>query len=269
MKAPAIFQSANQNILRYADFSSDVVPLNSSYPVEILAALRPDMRLRFGTDTVTLTANLAAVSPSLGPALGDVLVIPACNLQGSVLTLTNDQGLNEAIPIPAPLDNGIPRTIVVDLESLEPNPAIRTASVWNLVIVGNFTDVIMGGAWAIYGPKTYLIDRDFQWGYTVRLTGGVIETKNEYLTLFQQSTLTLEREIELSTLATTADADDLQAWFEGSLGRGLRGLLWFNPDIEDAHLGIWQPTFERTLVFTDVEQIRVVFTEVSKGLPLL
>ncbi len=257
----AIFQGADQNIFDGATITSSPAP-STTYSLTTFSYLRPDWRVKFGSGTVTITWALGSAK------LGDILVIPISNLVTGHVTLTNTAGLSQAIAVPATLRNGLPKTIVVDLSAL----ANRTASSWSLVISGNPVNVTLGGAVALYGPKTALGDRDFKWGYTVRTTGIVGEKVNDHSARFIVNTRAMEREIVLETLATEADADALQAWFEGNNGRGLPGLLWLRPELEDAYLGIWQPTFERVVGSGGVPNtnlIKLTFTELSKGIPLL
>jgi len=268
----AIFQSYDQNILRDAVISCDVSP-RATFDLVTLGFLRPDFRVVFDHDTLTLTFTLP------GSRQGDILAIPMSNLVGSAGSpssprLTNAAGLDVLVPVPtATYGQSLPATLVVDLTDLESNDTIRTSNVWHLVIA-NSTDVSFGGAIAIYGPKTRLLDRDFQWEYHTRKKGGQIEVQNSHLTRFQQNFGTMEREIELTTLATVQDADAIEAWFDRNNGRGLPGLLWLRPEVQDAYLGIWQETFERINVLDvregqELQQIRVVFTELSKGVAFL
>lgn len=261
----AIFQGYDQNILQGAVITSSPAP-SATYSLLTLGFLRPDMRVRFGSGTVTVTFTVGSSKR------GDILVIPMSNLVSgvspTVVSLTNGAGLNVPIATSGSLRNGLPKTIVVDLSLLDTNVSNRTSTVWNLVIVGNPSNVTLGGAIAIYGPKTALADRDFQWGYTPRKRGALSETVNEYLTRYQLNMQSMERSIDLQTLATDTDADALEAWFDANNGRGLPGLLWLTPEVEDAFLGCWQETFER-IVDKFTNTIKVSFTELSKGIPLL
>ncbi len=261
----AIFQGNDQNILSGATITADAIP-SLTYDLATLGFLRPDWRVKFSTGTVTITFTLSA------PALGDILCLPMSNLVDGHVTLTNGAALSVSIPVPGTLRNGLPKTIVVDLSLLDTNATHRTSNVWHLVISGNPVNVTLGGAVAIYGPKTALGDRDFQWGYTIRKRGAYSETYNEYRTRFGLNMQTMERSIDLSTLATDADADALEDWVDGCNGRGAPGLLWLTPEVEDAFFGVWQDTFERvrgSAQVTDTELIKLRFDELSKGLPLL
>lgn len=268
MKAAAIFQSYTQNIFAEAAVSASASP-RASYDVNTLLALRPDQRVVWDQASLTLTWDgLGGGSPSTA-RLGDILAIPMSNLVNtgspSTLRILNDQRLDQTLATPELLASGHPRTLVVDLSIQDADPNDRTAGEWQLVI-DNPTNITLGGAVALYGPKTYLIDRDFQWEYTTRITAGMFEASNQYLTRYRQTTGTIERSVDLSTLATTSDADALEAWFLANRGRP--GLLWFDPDIMDAYLGVWDG-FARTVVFTGAERIQLTFVELSKGLVLL
>lgn len=265
MKAPAIFQSAAQNILRYASFSADVSP-SGTYAVDVLNSQRPDFRIKFPNTSVTLTAVVGGGSPPVD-ALGDILVVPASNLVDGVLSLTNDAGLNVSIPVPSPWSSGHPRTIVADLTALEPDPDVRTSGTWHLVIAGNDANVQIGGYWAIYGPKTYLVDRDVQWGYVRRPQAGFLEARNNHGIAFRQNLQTIWMGLDVSLLATDADADRIEDWFMGSNGRGQAGLLWFDPNVVDGYFGVLPDVLERRVLFPDVNQLSFAFDELAKGKP--
>jgi hypothetical protein len=268
MKAPAIFQSADQNILAGALITSSDVPA-TGYDLETLGYLRPDMRVAFNDGTVTITWECLTngESPTL-PARGDIFVLPMHNLDDGVATLTNDQGLSQAITVPDPLGNGLPRTIVIDLTVATPNAATRTSAFWQLVVVGNSVPLVLGGAVAIYSPKQALADRDFQFGHAFKKKGFYLDAGNDFGTLFRQDLRTMKRWVELQTVATADDADALETWFEENHGAALPGLLWFDPNIQDAFLGYLGDTFARTYLFDDAESIALTFEELSKGVPL-
>lgn len=267
----AIFQGFDQNILQDAVITATVVP-QTTYDVTDLGFLRPDWRIRWSAGTLTITWTLAS------PALGDLFVLPMSNLDtagspSATITLTNASGLSVAITMPAIRRNGLPKTLVVDLTAAEANPTTRTSDVWHLVIVGNPSDVTLGAAAAIYSPLTQLGDRDFKWGYTIRKRGAQAEIQNAHLTRYQQDLLASERMLDLETLATDADADALEDWFEGGNGRARPGVLWLqHGNVDDAYLGILQDEFTRTVgtgECVDTNVIHLTFTELSKGIPLL
>lgn len=264
----AIFQGYDQNILRGAVISADQA-VRASYDVAVLGHLNPAARVCWDVNSVTITWTLDA------PARGDILVIPISNLRTGLgspsasVIWSNDAGVSQALVMPVPGRNGLPATLVVDLSVDTPDPDDRTSDEWQLTIVGNPSNITIGGAVALYSPKTALVDRDFRWGYARRKQVGSIDTENEFLTQYLQATETVRRSIVLTTLATTRDADELESWFDGCARKP--GLLWLDPDVADAYLGVWQPTFARTQAqgTTEAEQITVEFTELSKGIPLL
>lgn len=271
MKAAAIFQSATQNILAGAYITASVQPA-SGYSLPTLGYLRPDMRVAFpgGSVTVTFEVLTDGASPTT-PRQGDIFVLPMHNLDGgspNLARLTNDQGLSQDITVPGNLGNGLPKTIVIDLTEDTPNAATRTSAFWSLQIVGNSVPVVLGGAVAIYGPKTYLVDRDFQWGYTPKKRGMFLDAENEHGTKFRQNLETMKRWVELQTIATVDDADALETWFEANNGAAEPGLLWFDPNIQDAFLGYLGEEFGRTNLYTDAEAIGITFEELSKGRPI-
>lgn len=266
MKAAAILQSFTENILQGARIESSVAP-STGYSLETLGYLRPDMRVAFGSLTVTIDFELIGGGSPATAAQGDILVIPFHNFDGTV-SLTNDAGMNQAQTIPQPLGNGLPRTLVTDLSILTASSVTRTSDNWHLVIANSVENVVLGGAIAIYSPKTFLLDRDFQFGYALWKQGSAIDAQNEYQTLFRQNLGTMVRGVDLSTIATDDDADILEGQFDECNGHAKPGLLWFDPDIQDAFLGHFQPRFARRYLYADANQIDLSFTELSKGRPL-
>lgn len=266
MKAPAIFQSWTQNILRDASITATQAP-RTSFDLAVLGYLRPDWRVCWDTGTVTI--RFAHPGSPGEQRQGDILYIGAHNFEvGSPASavLTNDQGLVQPISVPEPLGNGLCRPIVIDLSILTPDAADRTPSYWELE-VDQVSDLTLGGAFAIYGPKTYLVDRDFRFGYAMRKQGQSTEHRNSAGASFEVDEGTILRWADLQTLATKQDADALELFYEQCNGRK-PGLLWFDSDIADAFLGKWVGEFKRTFVFDDAEQIDLTFEELSRGVPI-
>jgi hypothetical protein len=264
MKAPAIFQSYTQNILRDAVITATASP-RASFDLNALGYLRPDWRVCWDTGTVTIRFTHGGGSPA-EQRQGDILYIGAHNFDAgspAAAVLTNDVGLVQPIAVPAPLGNGLCRPIVIDLTIATPDPIDRTPSYWELQ-VNNIANLTLGGAIAIYGPKQYLIDRDFRFGYSQRQQGLSIEHRNAYGSSFEVDLETMLRSVDVQTLATKTDADALQLFYEQCNGRR-PGLLWFDPDIADAFLGKWVGEFRRTFVFDDAESIDLTFEELSRG----
>ena len=266
MKAPAIYQSYTQNILLDAQITATTAPA-TSYELDVLGFLRPDWLVRWDTGNVTIRFAHAG-SPS-EQRQGDILYIGVHNFDGGSpgsAVLTNDVGLTQVLTVPTPLGNGLCRPIVVDLSVDTPNAVTRTPSYWELEI-HNASDLILGGAIAIYGPKQYLIDRDFMFGYTMRQQGLSIQHPNAYGSVYEVDLGTMIRSVDLQTIATDTDADALQAFYEQC--NGVRpGLLWFDPNVADAFLGKWVGEFNRTFEFDEAERINLTFEELSRGMPL-
>jgi hypothetical protein len=258
MQAP-IIAGYDQNILQGATITASVAPM-SNYSLTTLGQSRPDFRVKWNVTTVTITFTIAS-------SLGDILVIPMCNVSTGAMTLSNTTGggaVSTVVPIPAATRSGIPRTICLDIKSLYPTASDRTSTAWRLVIASNAANVQFGGAVAIYSPKVQL-QRGFGWGIKYRGTGGSFETDNPYLVISQQSTGTLRREIDFSSPASDSDADALEGMFDGCFGRSKPGFIWPDPDVEDGLFGIWQSTFERSRDFIDYQMIHGTFTELTKG----
>ena len=231
------------------------------------------MRVVWDVPTVTIEFELIGGGSPAVAARGDILAIPFSNLGGGgspsgSIRLTNDAGLNQDLVAPDPLANGLPRTLVVDLTVDTPNASTRTSANWQLVIHDNVQNVVLGGAIAIYSPKTYLVDRDFQFGYGLWKQGSALDAVNDYQTLFRQNLGTMIRGVDLSTIATDDDADRIEDRFDGCNGHAQPGLLWFDPDIQDAFLGHWQSQFRRRYLYADANAIDLTFTELSKGRPV-
>lgn len=259
----SIFQSYYQNILLDATITSTPSP-SASYSLDTFAELNPQTRIRWGSGTVTIRWVLAG-----GAQRADIIAIPVHNIANGVASLTNTNGLNVALPSPSPLANGMPKTLVVDLTLLEPNPTTRTDDEISLIITANPANLRLGGAVAIYSPITRLVTRGFRWGNKFNKTGRMLEQENEYGSKYIQNLGTMGRDMEVTALATGADADLLEAWYDGNNGRGLPGLFWYDPSVQDAYFGHIQKQFSRENQYREVQSIKIQFEELIKGLPPL
>lgn len=259
--ANAIFQAADENILRSAVWSGTTPA--TSYSLTTLASLNPAARILFPSSMVTLTATVTS-------ARGDVLVIPVTNADS--LQVTNGAGLNETITIPTMTRMRIPLTIVADLSALEPNATTRTSTTWTFAMVCNTAALQLGGAIAIYNPRTELAVGDFRWGGTeTRIVYG-IDRENEYGVRYRQLRDTMRRSVSLTKLATQSDLDDLRDWFDASSGKYGTALLWPDPAVNDAYLGSLQEKLEVTRLaptsLGTLYSVAIQFDELSKGKPV-
>lgn len=261
-KTIPIYASFEDNILIGSTVTADASPL-STYSLDTLLSMNPAARVRFGTDTVTITFTLGAA------ALGEVLIIPMHNLtpgSGSVLTLTNGAGLSVAVTIPAlEAASGFPPTLAVDF-SAEVN---TTDDVWNLVIASNAANVILGGAVAIYPKKTFenlTIKDSVSWHFEAHDTWNMTETPNEYATPYVQDYGTLSKVIRFTAFVLKTMTATYKAWFLENHGRVRVGLFWPDPaDASGAYLGRWQKTFDVMPYTPKSNSIDTVFDEWPKG----
>lgn len=265
MSTRSIFQSEAQNILTDATITADVPPLTTGYDIDLLSALRPDWNVKWGAATVTITWTLAA------PARGDVFVLPKSNLTTGHATLTNDAGLSQALTIPALQANGLSKTLAVDLTIGTPNPTTRTSNVWHLVISTNPVNVTLGAAVAVYNPRTLFAATGFMMGVTYGKKAATLSSENWQLARYKISGRSIERSLTLEALVSDADAVLLESFWDGCSGDAYPGTIWLNPDTDpDAYLGYWPENgFSRTRKEPDVNEVKMVFTELSKGIPLL
>jgi len=265
-KIPAVYQGAASNLFAAITPTATVAPM-ATYSLATFPYLRPDWRVKWAVKTVTLTWS--GVSAAIN---GEIFVLTVSNLDAgaSVATITNADGLSQAITIPAvPLD-GIPLTVIVDLSGF--TNAQKTSTTWNLVISGNSVNVTLGAAIALYGPKTTFLNNmsgsNFAWDYHEKEHHGQEEKKNVYLSRFILDALTRERSIEFLMRANDAGKAALTAWHRSSHGGALGSLFWPDPNVSDGLFG--------TLGDLDVQNvcqgyrpINMTFTELSKGIPLL
>lgn len=266
MSTRSIFQSEAQNILTDATITSDVAPLTTGgYSLDLLNALRPDWNIKWNVSTVTITWTLSS------PARGDVFVLPKSNLTTGHATLTNGAGLSQALTIPSLQANGLSKTTAIDLTLGTPNPTTRTSNVWHLVIASNPVSVTLGAAVAVYNPRTLFIAGGFLMGVTYTKKTGTLNVANWNLGRFKLSSGATERGLVLSALSSDADAVQIEDFFDGCAGDAYPGTVWLNPDTDpDAYLGYWsEGGFSRTRKEPNVNDIKLTFTELSKGIKLL
>lgn len=267
MKAAAIFQSYEQNILQGATIRSSIAPI-TGYDRDSLGFLRPDFHVAWSSGSVIVTWELLQGGSPATPARGDILVIPASNGETGHMTWTNDDGLSVALASPG-LYGRWPKSLVKDLSVAQPNATTRTSAAWHLVVSANSVDFVLGGGVALYSPKTYLVDRDFQWSYSEWEEGDSLDAENNFGTRFSQNLDTLRRGVDLSTIATDDDLDRIRDWFRGNGGRARPGFLWFNPDVNDGYLGRFAASrLSVVKLFDDANQVTFSFEELSKGRPL-
>lgn len=266
MSTRSIFQSEGQNILTDAVITASTDPLTTGgYTLDILNALRPDWNIKWGVTTVTITWTLDS------PARGDVFVLPKSNLTTGSATLTNGSGLSQALTIPSLQANGLSKTTAIDLTLDTPNPVTRTSDVWHLVIVSNPVNVVLGAAIAVYNPRSLFIAGGFLMGVTYTKKAGTLNVTNWQLGRFKLSSRALERGLVLSVLSSDADALQIEDFWDGCAGDAYPGTIWLNPDTDpDAYFGYWpEAGFSKTRKEPNVNEIKLVFTELSKGIPLL
>jgi hypothetical protein len=192
------------------------------------------------------------------------------NLAGSVLTVTNGAGLSQAITLATLPPDSYPRTTIVDLTVGTPVDATRTSTTWNLVIVGNAANVILGGAVWIGTTK-----RTFSQNYVLEPIRNLAyqgdEIINSYGVAYETDYQTLLRSIACNFHGASAqDRSDLEDWYRTSHGRARNSLFWPNPDVNDALLGRWPQNFSEVLQVrgSAVNRVTVPFQEASKGKPV-
>lgn len=260
----ALYTRYSDNILTGAAVSAGASPMTGYTLTDLLRAQYPDLRVRFSTNTVTITFTVAS-------ATGAILLIPWHNLtpgSSSVLTLTNSAGLSQAITIPALMANGLPHPVAYNFSAL----ANRTSTVWNLVISGNATNVQLGAGIAVYSTV-----RDFS-----SFAGGNInasfverelhfqdEVSNEYGTNYVQDYGTHKRIVEFGAIGTFANVQDIVDWFRANHGRSYPSLLWPDPNNTTGTgspiYGVWSKDFSVTRITPTRSSFRTTFEELSRG----
>lgn len=262
---PSLLERYEDNILVDATLVASPAPM-TSYDEATLLTHRPSARVRWGVGgspgpDVNLRFDLPA------SARADILVIPVWNADGTV-TLQSDAGMNVTIPLVAIPTNGLPKTLVVDLRLLDTNASNRTSDGFDLDITGQTVELTIGGAVLLYTAREFP-ERDFRWGFTQRSKGNVIEHSNDHGTDLVYALRTINRSIELSTLASEADRTAIEDWFEANFGRGLPGFLWLDPDGRNrASFGRAELVLEQSDTFEEAIEISLTIDELGKGKPL-
>jgi hypothetical protein len=263
MSAP-ILQRYHDNLLIGATITSTPAPL-TSYSDATMLDHRPSERVRWNAVTVDIRLALATSGRA------DVLVIPVSNIDAgsSHLVLESDTGMSVAIPVPAMMPSGIPRTLAVDLTLLEPNATKRTSNGFNLVVSYNSDDLVMGGALMLYGPKREITTMDWSRGVTRRRQGLVAETPNDYGSDYVQNFEARTRAIDLATVASDAELAEIEAWVDANFGRGLPALIWPQPATGEAIFGRIREPFSVTQQFADYNDVKLTVDELGKGKPVV
>lgn len=262
----SLFQAYDDNILVGSTLSSNPSVMDS-YDLQTLLEHRPSRRVRWDVpspNTVNIRADLST------PKQADLLVIPIWNADAgsSVVTLTNDDGLNVVIPVPAMPSHGIARTLAVDLRALQPNALIRTSNGFNVIVTGNSVALVMGGFLALYGPVRTFSERDFQWGIRRDPLGYAAVHQNNRGAELVQPWRTLGNTYELTAVVTDAERAALIEWAESNFIGGLPCFIWVDPDGRNVPIvGLLKsmPTEDQ---FTDAIGITFTVSELSKGKPV-
>ncbi len=255
----AAFSRPDDNILSGATVGGTAP--STTYDLETLLRNDPARRVRFDSGTVTIDFALASA------LRGDFLFIPVSNLDAgaSVLTLTNDDGLSEAITVPARPPHRIPAGIVADLRGV--SEADRTSDGWHLVISGNSVDVVLGGCVWIGQLRT--LERNFSWGNAPQSRFNQAATQNDYGVDYVVNHRTVNETYPVTfDAATDADGAALLAWAQATWGGALASVFWPDPAVADALLVRVPPQFEQTLQFLDWRSVAFTFPVLSKGKPV-
>lgn len=272
MSSP-IFARYSDNILLTAAVSVSGFAVLSTYDADTLLSMDSAKRVLFDGDT----GSIAFALGSPGQA-GALLCIPVHNFtpgSPSPLTLTNDNGFSESIPIPEHMVDGTCQPILVDLEALDTGPALVGAT-WTLVVSGNGADLVLGGAVGIYAPK-----RDFSAlsaNSEGSFTGSMAELyqprtkteRNEYGSKYVQEYGTVGRALEWNLIGPNAGIVLARDWFLVNRGEGRPSPLWPYPDEPTLGLygpiyGTWQPQLRIEVITNTTSQLTAVFEEWPKG----
>lgn len=253
--ANAIILAHSDNIL--ASGTVGGATPQSGYTANDIISYHPERRVLYSSGTVTITVTISS-------ATGAVAVLPVSNLDASVCTLTNGAGLSVAFPIPTLPANRIPLTAILDFSA----QANRTSTTWNLVIVGNSANVVLGGGFAIYSAKTS-IDRNYQFGWRDREQHYFIDHANEFGVRLRYDLRTQTRGADYRIPATEAGTTSLRTWYRANHSNP--GTFWPDPSVNDAYgLCTWD-SFEaerKPQGASDLTRVNVSIAELCKGLPV-
>ena len=254
---------ATEDRFEGAVITADATPL-ASYSLDTFGFRNPAERIRFAEQALVLTATLAA------DARGDVLVIPCCNIDAgdadtTGLRLTNSSGLDVPVPVPALRQNGIPRTIALDLTDLA-DEATLTADVWNLEITGNSVPLTFGGFLGLFAKRTI---EAMQWGIAPRVTQHALQTVNEYGGRYRVNFRTQTRALAYTLSVEPDELTAVEDWHDANAGLAKPGLLWVVSDELEPMIG----TLEETQAAPQAQgmllyDVAGVFTALSKGKPV-
>lgn len=259
----SIIQRYTDYLLADAAWSASPPPL-TSYSASDFALLDPAARIRFGTNTATVTAT----TPT--PVTAAIFALPMSNItapSSSVLSITNGAGLNAPVTIGAKSPGGWFTTAWVDLSTA--SSAQLTSNQWNFVVSGNSENIIFGAALWLSGPKrelTHPLEKRAR-EYT---TYGRVTLQNEYLNEFVYDLNVRRRAIEgILRTTTVAERAEVLNWMDASHGGARVSLFIRDTTVNDAMLGFANPdAVEETRVTRDASEIRIVMDERSKGQPL-
>lgn len=245
-----IFSPYSSNRVWDATVSASVAPL-TSYDLDALKSTNPAERVRWGATSVTVTFTLPTAKAAT------VFALPASNLQGAVLTLTNGAGLSEAVAIPTMPGNQIPLTAVLVF-------AESTSATWNLVISGNASNVTLGGG--IWIGASEELDRNFRYGWREVEKQPGPEVMNDFGVEYVPYLGGQLREFACTFIPRDAELPQITRWFKD--GRRRPMLWWPNPSVNDAYVGRWISDYVAERAHPKQNPVQAQFRELSKGKPV-
>lgn len=261
MSRNALFSPYDSYILGGATWSG-TTPI-SSYALSTFGYLRPDWRVKWNVKTLTVTATIGSGKQA------DVVAIPMSNLDTgtspTILRLTNNQGLDVVVEIPAVPEDGIPLTAVYDFR-LAPN-AGTPATVWNFIIANNSVDVTLGAL--LWLGRLTELNPNFRpspiWSEQQHNTS--VPNASGAVNVVEHGTRT--RWVDLAVPSRDAQRDQLIAWARAGRGSARPSLFWPDPAVNDALIGSWPDEYANTWVIANFSPMDFRFTEKPKGPALI
>ncbi len=273
MSSP-VYARSSDNVLAGAVITSSTFAPVTGYDLTTLALMRPELRVVFDGETGSVTWTIG--SPG---SVGHILCIPMHNFTpgGSpgVLTVTNDNGLNVDIPIPEQQADGYPPTLVADLTTLAADAELVFGEL-TLNVSGNASNLVLGGAVALYGPKRTFADLSansegsFVGTLKESYESREDEATNEYGSRYVQEYDWTDRQLEWNVTGPNSGVVLARDWYLANRGHARPSLLWPYPDeltlgILSPMFGTWQKRFTLEPLTNTDAQFSAVMDEWPKG----
>jgi len=190
--------------------------------------------------------------------------LTSATLEGNATNAWGSPAFSAALTIPAATADGHSANTWRDLRGVSGYSA-GGFEFWRLV-VASASPVAVGEVWL--GTSVRVLDRAYQWGFSIEETHPTIEHLTEFLVPHVYALGSRQRRFVINVRASDAGAVALREWYRAMRGGGLVGL--FVPN--HAETDVWwlrqAEDYSETAIFTNARDVGMTLVEHATGVPL-